>query len=179
VNPQTQEPAPVAANTAAIPPATSESSDIASIARVEAAPAQSPDEEANAVAQQTAPKKTIIHEVRRAEPADDELEGKGAEPAPPGKGPESAASETTASASEPSVSEKSPAKKTERTAKPKRLAERKEHPRERISESERARPRLPAGSRRARFVGLTPEGWWMLELPSNRIIIVPPPPSSP
>ena len=39
-----------------------------------------------------------------------------------------------------------------------------------------ARPRLPRGFARARFVGTTPDGMWMLALPSNRIVVVPPPP---
>ncbi|MEP6685379.1 MAG: protein kinase [Verrucomicrobiota bacterium] len=41
---------------------------------------------------------------------------------------------------------------------------------------EGARSRLPRGVKRARFVGTTPDGRWMLELPSNRIVVVPPPP---
>jgi len=176
---QSPEPAPVMANNAAALPVVTDSREVASSKQPEPTPVESPDAEAGAVAQQTAPKKTPMHEVRRAEPADDEPEARGAEPAPPGKGPESAASETTASASESRVAEKSPAKKTERVAKPKRQAERKYYQRERISDSERARPRLPAGSRRARLVGVTPEGWWMLQSPSGRIIVVPPPPPSP
>jgi len=178
VNPQTQNSGPIAANTAAPLPATSDSSAIASIARVEPPPAPSPDAETRTVAQESAAKKTVMHEVRRAEPADDEVAAKGAEPAPPGKGPDSAASETMASEAEARVAKTSPARKTERPAKPKRPAERKTYSRERISESERVRPRLP-GSRRARLVGVTPEGWWLLELPSKRIIVVPPPPPSP
>jgi serine/threonine protein kinase len=178
VNPQTQNSGPIADDTAAPLPATSDSSAIASIARVEAPATQSPDAEARTAGQEKAAKKTVMHEVRRAEPADDELAAKGAEPAPPGKGPDSAVSETTASEAEARVAETSPAKKTERPAKPKRPAERKTYSRERSSESERMRSRLP-GSRRARVVGVTPEGWWLLELPSKRIIVVPPPPSSP
>jgi len=180
LNPQTQEPAPpIAASTAAARPATSESSEMAALARVEAAPAQSPNAEANAVVEQTAPKKTVMHEVRRAEPADGEPEATRTEPASPAVGPESAASQTTATDSEPRVAEKSSTKKNESVAKPKRQAEKKTYPRERISESERTRPRFPAGSRRARLVGVTPEGWWMLQSPSGRIIVVPPPPPSP
>jgi serine/threonine protein kinase len=178
VNPRSQEPAPVAANTAAPLPPTSESAEIASIARVEAAPTQSPNAEANAVAQQTAPKKTVMHEVRRAESADDEPEARRTEPAPPAVGPESAAAKTMATEAEPRVAETSPAKKIEPAAKPKRQAQRKTYTRERVSESETSRQRLPGRPRRARLVGVTPEGWWLLELPSNRIIVVPPPPSS-
>jgi eukaryotic-like serine/threonine-protein kinase len=172
---QSQEPAPVMANNAA----TTESREVASNKQTEPAPMESPEAEAAAVAQKTTRKKTVLHEVRRAEPADDEPEVRHAAPAPPEEGPESAARETTASESEPRLAEKSPVKKTERAGKPKRQAKRKTYPRERISESERARPQLPARSGRARLVGVTPEGWWMLELPSNKIIIVPPPPPSP
>jgi hypothetical protein len=152
---------------------------MAAFARVEAAPAQSPNAEANAVVQQTGPNKTVMHEVRRAEPADDDPEATRTEPSSPAVGPESAASQTTATESEPRVAEKSPDKKTESAAKPKRQAEKKTYPRERISDSERTRPRFPARSRRARLVGVTPEGWWMLQSPSGRIIVVPPPPPSP
>jgi serine/threonine-protein kinase len=178
VNPQIQEPAAVAASTAATPPATSESSEIAALARVEAAPVQSPNAEANAVAQQTPPKETVMHEVRRAEPADDEPEATRREPAPPAAGPKSAPAKTTAAASEGRGPEESSANKTEQAVKSKRQAEKKKYPPEHISESERTRPRLPAGSRRARLVGVTPEGWWMLQSPSGRIIVVPPPPSA-
>jgi hypothetical protein len=79
--------------------------------------------------------------------------------------------------SEPRVPAKSSAKKTEPVAKPKRQAERKSNSRQTTPESDRA-PRSQQRSGRARLVGVTPEGWWMLELPSNKIIIVPPPPSS-
>lgn len=178
VNPQIQEPAAVAANTTVPRPATSESSEIASLARVEAAPAQSPNAEANAVAQQTAPKQTVMHEVRRAEPAEDDPEATRTKPVSPAAGPESAASQTKATESEPRVAEKS-AKRTEQAVKSKKQVERKMYPRERISDSERSRPRFPAGSRRARLVGVTPEGWWMLQSPSGRIFVVPPPPPSP
>jgi hypothetical protein len=41
---------------------------------------------------------------------------------------------------------------------------------------EGARLRSPRGRERPRFVGTTPDGWWMLELPSHRIVVVPPPP---
>lgn len=38
-------------------------------------------------------------------------------------------------------------------------------------------PPLPRGSQRARFVGVTADGGWMLALPSREVIVVPPPPS--
>jgi hypothetical protein len=214
----------VATNPAPLP-AVTESREVASNKQPEPTPAESPDAKPATVAQKTAPKKTIMREVRRAEPADDEPEVRRAEPAPPEEGPktaasdvtapvseprvpaqslaknterpvkpkrqaetktesappeadpETAASEATASESEPRVVEKSPTKKTERPVKPKRQVEKKT-PREPMSSSERAMPRLPKGSEAARFIGVTPEGWWMLESPSGKIIIVPPPSSS-
>jgi Protein kinase domain len=171
---QSQQPVSMLANNATAVPSVTSSREVASSKQPESTPGESPDAENGTVAQQTPPKTTIMHEVRRAEPADDEPETRRAEPAPPEEGSESASSETTALDSKPRVAEKSLSKKTERTAKAKRQAERKDYPRERISEVEREVPRLPAGSRRARFVGLTPEGWWILELPSNKIIVVPP-----
>jgi len=176
---QFSEAAPVVANNAAAAPAIIDSREVASSKEPEPTPVESPNAEAAAVAQQTAPKETIMHEVRRAEAADGEPEATRTEPAPPGKGPKSAESKIASSDSEARVPEKSPAKKTEQAAKPKRQAERKDYPRERISESERARPHPPSRSRRARLVGVTPEGWWMLQSPSGRIIVVPPPPPSP
>jgi serine/threonine protein kinase len=144
-NPPPPEHAPVMANNAA----SSTSPESASSKQPEPTPAESPV----VVTQQSASEKTVMHEVRPAEPA------------PPEDGPERAVSDPTPSASQPKVAEKSPAKKTERPAKPKRQAERK---------SERS----TAGSKRGRFIGVTPEGWWMLELPSNEIIVVPPESSS-
>ncbi len=154
------EPATVLANNATTQPALSDSREVALTKQPEPTPMESPDAEAGAVAQQTAPKTTTMHEVRRAEPA------------PPDEGLESAAPKTTTSDSEPRVAEKSPARKTERTTKSKRQAERKVYRRERLSES-------PAGERGARFLGVTPEGWSILELPSGKIVVVPSRRSSP
>jgi serine/threonine-protein kinase len=176
VNPQSQNSEPIAANAAAPPPATSPSSAIASIARVESPATQSPDAEARTAGQEKAAEKTAMHEVRRAEPADDEPATKGAEPAPPGKGPDSAVAEATPPESERSVAAKSPEKKPERADKPRRQAERKSPSRQPRSESDGGATQLRHG--RGRLVGVTPEGWWLLELPSKRIIVVPPPPSS-
>jgi hypothetical protein len=176
---QSPEPAPVMANNPATLPAATDSREVASTKQPDPTPEESPNAEARAVAQQTAPKETVMHEVRRAQPADDAPETRNAEPAPPGKDPESAESKIASSDSESRVPEKSPAKKTEPAAKPKRQAERKQYPRESVSESERARPRFREGSRHARLVGVTPEGWWMLQSPSGRIIVVPPPPPHP
>jgi serine/threonine protein kinase len=210
-NPQTREPAPVTANNASTLPAATDSSEVASASQVAAgpAPAKSPTGEASAVAQQTASKKIIMREVRRAQPAEPEV--RRAEPAPPEEGPADVAPDTTASSgqhtnsmaqtdesreveaetaettsrtlertdSEPKVSAKSRAKKSERTTKSKRQADEKIYMPQPMSEFEGPRPPLPRGSVRARFVGVTADGRWMLELPSNKIVLVPRPPSYP
>ncbi|PYJ12192.1 MAG: hypothetical protein DMF06_00395 [Verrucomicrobia bacterium] len=151
------EPATVIANNAAVLPTVTDSS----TKQPEPTPVKSPDAEAGAIAQQTAPKTSTMHEVRRAEPP------------PPDEGPKSDAARKTTSDAEPKITEKSAAKKTEPTAKPKKQVERKDNQRsERHSES-------PEGPRGARFLGLTPEGWHILELPSGNIIVVPPRRSSP
>lgn len=176
-NPQSQEPAPVVANNAsALPPATPDSREVASSKPAEPTPGESPAAATGPVAQQSESEKIIMREVRRAEPADDEPEVRRAEPAPPEESPESAASAATPTESEPTAPAKSPAKKPERAAKPKRPAEKKSYSRPPMSESDEAMAQLRQG--RARFVGETPEGWWMIELPSNKIIIVPRPSSS-
>jgi len=175
-DPVSQQSAPDAAiNASALPPATG-SREVASSKQAEPTPGESPATEAGPVAQQTESEKITMREVRRAEPADDEREVRRAEPAPPEESPESAVAEATRPDAEPSVPAKSPVRKPER-AKPKRPAEKKKsYSRQPMSESDEAMAQLRQG--RARFVGVTPEGWWMLELPSNKIIIVPPPPSS-
>jgi serine/threonine protein kinase len=173
---QSQEPAPEVVDNASTLPAAADSREVVSSKPPEPTPAESPATDPGAVAQQTEAEKTKLREVRRAEPAEDEPEVRRAEPAPD-EGPDRAASEPKASDSEPRVPEKSPVKKSERAAKPKPRAEKKTHSREPISEPETAMPPLPKGSEGARFIGMTPEGWWMLELPSKKIIIVPPPPA--
>lgn len=79
---QTQEPAPAAANNASTLPAATDSREVASSEQPKPTPAESPAAEVAAVVQQTESKKTIMREVRRAEPADDEPEVRRAEPAP-------------------------------------------------------------------------------------------------
>ena len=209
-NPPTQEPAPITANNASSLPEAN-SSEAASISQAEAtrAPAQSPHGKARVVAQQTAPKKIIAHEVRRAEPAEPEV--RRAEPAPPEEGPANVAPDTTTSSSqqtnskapteergdveaetsettsrtekgtdsEAKVETKSRAKKSERPAKSKRQTDEKIYEQQPMPEFAGPMPPVPRGSVRARFVGVTADGKWMLALPSNKIVIVPPPPSYP
>jgi|GEM_PF-853401 len=212
-SPQAQEPAPVMANNTTSLPAAPNSSEVVSANEVEAppAPVKSAQVAASAVVQQTPAKKTVMREVRRAEPAEDEPEVRRAEPAPPEEGPAPAAPEmVTASPPqqtdsvaqteqsrdaeaelaettvkriepEPRVASKPPVKKTERPAKPKRQVNKSQrtYPPQPLGEFEGPPPPpSPRGRVRARFVGVTADGRWMLELPSNKIIIVPPPPSS-
>lgn len=101
------------------------------------------------------------------------------EPAPPEESPGSVVGEATPPEPEPAAPAKSTAKKPQRAENPKRQAQKKKsNSRQRTSDSEEATPRSRERTGRARLVGVTPEGWWMLELPSNKIIIVPPPPAS-
>jgi eukaryotic-like serine/threonine-protein kinase len=211
-SPQAQEPAPVMANNTTTLPAATNSSEVVSANEVEPAPApvKSAQVAASAVVQQTPAKKTVMREVRRAEPAEDEPQVRRAEPAPPEEGPATAAPEIVTSAPpqqtdslaqteesrdaepepagttvkriepEPRVASKPPIKKTERPAKPKRQVNKSKrtYPPQPLGEFEGPPPPpSPRGRVRARFVGVTADGRWMLELPSNKIIIVPPPPS--
>ncbi len=173
---ESRDPDAVMANNAATLPDIPDSREVTSSKPPEPTPAETHDPAAGHVARHTAPQKTIMHEVRRAEPADDESTAENTEPAPPAKGPSD--SKIASSDSDSRVPEKSPAKPTEQTTKPKRQLDKKKSSREHIVE-ERTRPRFPAGPRRAHVVGQTPEGWLLLELPSGRIIAVPPPPPSP
>jgi len=176
-------PPPVPAGNLSTLLATINSSPVASTSQAEATPAQLPKAQASTEEEPTAPKKTIMHEVRRAQPADEEETP--VEPSPPGEGPPRVAPETSFVArTEPSrdvnaeVAEKPPAMKTEPPAKSKRRTD------EKIyllpgHEFEAPTERLPRGSVRGRFMGLTADGKWMFELPSREIVIVPPPPSPP
>jgi serine/threonine protein kinase len=195
-NSQAQQPPPVAANSTNT---IAESAEVASLPRAAASQprTQSPDK----AAQQTARKKLAVREVRRAEPVEPEV--RRAEPAPPAEGPAATAPETTASserqtdsplqiernhdaeaetAQKPSHTEKHtdsepkvaarPRTKSERRRRPKRWVDEEIYRPQQMPESEEAMPRR---SFRARFVGVTPDGMWMFRLPSNKIVIVPPP----
>jgi eukaryotic-like serine/threonine-protein kinase len=81
--PEAESPPPVTANNISTPPATINSSEPAATTQVELAPTpvRSRDSEVSAVVPSAAPKKIIMHEVRRAEPAEpDEPEVRRAEP---------------------------------------------------------------------------------------------------
>jgi serine/threonine protein kinase len=187
------------------PPAQINSATIASVNRVEPGPSQTaaPPAKETVAPEKTAPKRTVLHEVRRAQPAEPEV--RPAEPAPPEEGP---ADTTIASEgqtdpvpqteeivkTEPTVpsaksakrteadkkiSSKSRAKKNERDAKSKGNADRRIYVTRTAPNFENGMPPLPPGSVRARFVGVTADGRWMLALPSRKVIVVPPPPSEP
>jgi hypothetical protein len=81
----TPEPTPVTANNLSTLPATIDSSRVVSTSEAATTPAPSPNAETSTEDQETAPKKIIMHEVRRAQPADEEESP--AEPSPPGEGP--------------------------------------------------------------------------------------------
>jgi hypothetical protein len=83
--PPTPEPTPVTANDLSTLPAAIDSSRVVSTSETETMPAPSPQAEASPVDQPAAPKKTIMHEVRRAQPADEDEASP--EPSPPGEGP--------------------------------------------------------------------------------------------
>jgi eukaryotic-like serine/threonine-protein kinase len=105
-----------------------------------------------------------------------------AEPAPPAEGPEEEVvtadtEETVAPVPIPA----SQAKKERRLAKTKRAPKAEARPEFVISdeadeEVDQPTQKLPKGRVRARFIGVTADGNWMLALPKDKIVIVPPPP---
>ena len=152
------------------------------------------------VAQHSGRKGTVPHEVRRAEPIEPEV--RRAEPIAPGEGPmteeteqivpsnpqvnsrvhpedrdepvtelDERASRSENNADSDSASVTQPQTKDERSKKTKRRNEERVYP---------AQPGTESGGRssrrfRARFIGVTPDGMWMFQLPSHRIVVVPPP----
>jgi hypothetical protein len=198
------EPTSITANNLSTLPATIDSSRVVSTSQAEASPTPSPDAEVHAQDQPAEPEKTIMHEVRRAQPADEEEPP--AEPSPPSEGPAAVtpaptpgsqsnavkpeqrrevaaeAMETTSlvlkrTDSAPEVSPTSPAGKTELPAKTKRQVDKKIYLLPGREFEAPPTERLPRGSVRGRFMGVTADGKWMFELPSREIVIVPPPPS--
>jgi serine/threonine-protein kinase len=180
--------------------ASAPSSQLAAISKVEPNPVESPG--GATVTNKPEREKVVMREVRRAELVE-EPEVRRAEPAPPEEGPIEDAPNTMASSDQQPDSVAQPeesgnpaeaaettsrkvkrtdseptavkprTKKTERTATPRRRAGPRTYPPQPHPELEA--PSMPRV--RARFVGVTPEGNWMLELPSNKIIVVPPPPT--
>src|ERR1700674_1292136 len=115
------------------------------------------------------PARAVTPEVRRAEPA------------PPSEGPEEAAVTSSRTEkpkeAEPRVVAKPRSKKSETAKKSSRKSQRETE----IDDAEReaSMPRGTRGSMRAKFVGVTADGQWMLMLPSHKVVVVPPPPSYP
>jgi len=182
-------------------PVPAPSSQLAAISQVEASPAES----RSRVVTKAEQEKIVMREVRRGELVK-EPEVRRAEPAPPEEGPDAAAPETTVSserqpdavaqpaesgtvaetaeATSPKAKRTDPepkavkqrAKKTERNVTSKRQAYERKYPPQPMPDFAGPAP-FGRGSVRARFVGVTADGNWMLALPSNKIIVVPPPPS--
>jgi hypothetical protein len=117
------------------------------------------------------PARPVTPEVRRAEPA------------PPSEGPEEAAVASSRTdkpkEAEPKVVAKPRPKKSETAKKSSRKPQRETEIEMDDAEREASMPPVPRGSMRAKFVGVTPDGQWMLMLPSRKVVVVPPPPSSP
>ena len=118
------------------------------------------------------PARAVAPEVRRAEPA------------PPSEGPEEAVQSPRTEKpkkAEPKVVAKARSKKSETPAKSSRRAPKETEPdaAERDAESDAQMPPVPRGSMRAKFVGVTADGQWILMLPSRKVVVVPPPPSYP
>ena len=140
---------------------------------VPAQPAESPNTPASEPQSDRAT--DVVTGIPTARPVSPEV--RRAEPAPPGEGPENATADA-APASESKVETKAPAK-TERLAKAKRESKKdleRSVPVTADIEGPRPLPPLPRGQTRARFIGVTPDGQWMLSLPSKKIVVVPPPP---
>jgi serine/threonine protein kinase len=123
-------------------------------------------------------RKTEVAAIPTARPVTPEV--RRAEPAAPAEGPEEVAAADTEESVAPAPVPTSRTKK-DRLAKTKREPKRDEARPEFVISDEPddadqpARP-LPKGRVRARFIGVTADGNWMLSLPKDKIVIVPPPP---
>lgn len=111
----------------------------------------------------------VMPEVRRAEPV------------APAEGPEEVvAADPAEIAGETVAPVPTSRSKKERLAKTKRQPKSEETPEFVITddadEAQQPSQKLPKGRVRARFIGVTADGNWMLSLPKDKIVIVPPPP---
>jgi serine/threonine-protein kinase len=108
-----------------------------------------------------------------------EREVRRAEPAPPAEGPQEVVAENTEESLAPVPVPPAKSKK-ERLAKTKRESKKETTPQFQIvdnaEEVDESAPKMPKGRVRARFIGVTADGNWMLSLPKDKIVIVPPPP---
>ena len=113
------------------------------------------------------PARAVAPEVRRAEPA------------PPSEGPEDVVQSPRTE--QPKLAAKSRSKKSEAAAKSSRKSSKETEvgEAEREDEADAQMPPVPRGTMRAKFVGVTADGQWMLMLPSHKIVVVPPPRSYP
>src|SRR5438270_4438486 len=109
------------------------------------------------------PARAVAPEVRRAEPG------------PPSEGPEEAAALSTHT-EEPKVATKLRPKKNETVAKSLRKSKQEAEidEAEREDDPEASIPPVPRGSIRAKFVGVTADGQWIMKLPSGKVVVVPP-----
>lgn len=179
-NTQVEEQPRVAANDATPPPTTARiEKDTSREVTAATKPAETPNTPAREPKSERA---TDVASIPTARPVSPEV--RRAEPAPPAEGPEEVAPDAALESerivkSEAKIETKAPAK-TERLAKTKRASKKDSERRVPMAiESEEAYPPmrpLPRGQVRARFIGVTPDGQWMLSLPSKKIVVVPPPP---
>ena len=97
-----------------------------------------------------------------------------AEPAPPAEGPQEVAANP-----EPTAAPISRAKK-DRVVNVKRRPEKETIRQTRLADAEEATeapmPPLPPNRVRAKFIGVGADGNWKFELPSHKVVVVPPPP---
>jgi hypothetical protein len=202
---QSESLAPVVTSNTTTPPAVDNSSAVAAANQVEPGPTQA-ESLAPVVAEK---EKVVLHEVRRAEPPEPEVRRAEPAPPEEGPANTTAdttiASEQSSNVAaqteekrnveaEPATTATKPAKrtdgetkatpktrakKTEPKTRPKANADQNVYVSRTAPEPDEAMPPLPRGSVRARFVGVTADGRWMLALPSRKIILVPPPPPEP
>ncbi|MEY2560477.1 MAG: eukaryotic-like serine/threonine-protein kinase [Verrucomicrobiota bacterium] len=173
-NPQIEEQPRVVANDATPPPSTARiEKDTSRELTASVKPAETPDTPAS---EPQSHRTTDVTAIPTARPVSPEV--RRAEPAPPGEGPENIAPDAT-SDSETKAETRLPAK-TERLAKAKRESKKDLERRVPVAvnaeDAERSLPPLPRGQTRARFIGVTPDGQWMLSLPSKKIVVIPAPP---
>ena len=191
---QREEPPKIAANDAPVAvkplptaePAAVQREESPRVASNEVAPQQrevieqKPAEPATTVKRQVrSNRKTEVAAIPTARPVMPEV--RRAEPATPAEGPdEEVASQSAEEAGETVVPVPTARTKKERLAKTKRDSERDARPEfvivDEADQVEQPKQKLPKGRVRARFIGITADGNWMLSLPKDKIVIVPPPP---
>jgi hypothetical protein len=127
-------------------------------------------------------RKTEVAAIPTARPVMPEV--RRAEPAAPAEGPEEVVSTNTGENAEEVVAPVPTSRsKKEQTAKTKRTPRNEARPEfvitneaDEAEEVDQPAQKLPKGRVRARFIGVTADGNWMLALPKDKIVIVPPPP---